>query len=906
MLGDATPGFQSGVAAMVVVAGATFGGRAPPFPVRNSVPFNAQIADANPGTFYSAISNLVLRIGEGNAAAVGVRFHAAQHAYLSHIDFHIGSGLAGVYQVGNEAEALRFFGGRYGILTEKPSPAWQFTLIDSSFQGQRDAAIREHEAGLTLVGDQFRDTPVGVEIDPGYGDWLWGEHIRFENVAQAGVVISHETSADTQVGFEDVQARATPVFARFRESGRLVAGPAATYRVASFTHGLTLPGLGDMGRVETHMDAAPLAAMPAEGPPAIRPLPPVGEWTDVRSLGVVGDGVADDTAALQKAIDSRRVLYFPIGRYKVSDTLRLRPDTVLIGLHPSLTQIILADDTPGYAGLGPPKALVQAAKGGADIVTGLGLFTGGVNPRATALLWTAGAQSLVDDVKIEGGHGTLQADGRTANPYNINHTADPDPRRRWDAQYPSLWVTDGGGGTFADIWSPDTYAQAGFYVSDTDTPGHVYELSDEHHVRNEIVLDHVAHWELLAPQTEEEAGESGDAVSLEIRNARDVLVANYHAYRVTRTLKPAPAAVKLYNVSDVRFRNVQVNAESGLATCDAEGCATDLRASHFPYEDAIVDLTHGLEVRERQFARLDAAADPSPAAPAAFEGAHVARLQDGFFGLSGAAVDGAGRLYFADHHDQRIYRWTPERRLEVVRDNALDPVQLAFDRAGDLMVLSSYGAQGTVYSFRPDAPPTALTLIAPTQAMTHPDALTALPASWWVNGEFKDQYDPATDRFTTLAEMFQAEAGRPKARDYVSPDGSLVLPAFRTFQQGPADDLGWRFSAPLDALGLVTARAGAPVYVGDETEGVTYVGRLGPGGALTGLRPFADRGGEAVATDAQGRVYVANGQVFVYAPDGRELGRIDMPERPIGLVFGGLDRRTLYVLSQHALFSVTW
>ena len=31
---------------------------------------------------------------------------------------------------------------------EKTSPAWQFTLIDSVFEGQREAAIREHEAGL--------------------------------------------------------------------------------------------------------------------------------------------------------------------------------------------------------------------------------------------------------------------------------------------------------------------------------------------------------------------------------------------------------------------------------------------------------------------------------------------------------------------------------------------------------------------------------------------------------------------------------------------------------------------------------------------------------------------------------------------------------------------------------------
>jgi sugar lactone lactonase YvrE len=95
------------------------------------------------------------------------------------------------------------------------------------------------------------------------------------------------------------------------------------------------------------------------------------------------------------------------------------------------------------------------------------------------------------------------------------------------------------------------------------------------------------------------------------------------------------------------------------------------------------------------------------------------------------------------------------------------------------------------------------------------------------------------------------------------------------------------------------------VYLSNESEDVTYSGRLGAGGAVADLKPFANRGGESVAVDPEGRVYIANGQVFVYAPDGHELGRIDVPERPIGLVFGGPDRRTLYVLSQHALFRLS-
>ena len=157
-----------------------------PFPPPDSVPPNDAIADAGAGTFYSAMSNIDFEIGDGNPAAIAIRFHVAQHAYLSHMDFHIGSGLAALTEIGNEAEDLHFYGGRYGILTDKTSPAWQFTLIDSVFQGQREAAIREHEAGLTLIRDTFRNVPAAIDIDPQYYDQLWVKDSRFENISGAG------------------------------------------------------------------------------------------------------------------------------------------------------------------------------------------------------------------------------------------------------------------------------------------------------------------------------------------------------------------------------------------------------------------------------------------------------------------------------------------------------------------------------------------------------------------------------------------------------------------------------------------------------------------------------------------------------------------------------------------------
>ncbi len=907
VLAAATPGFQRGVGSMIFFTGNRPGATGPergpspvPVPPPTSVPFDPGIADANSGTFYSSMANVDFEIGEGNPAATAVRFHAAQHAYLSHIDFRLGSALAGIYQVGNIGMDLRFFGGRYGILTEKPSPAWPYTLLDSTFEGQRDAAIREHEAGLTLVNTVFRNVPVGIDIDKGYGDWLWGKDVRFENVSKAGVVISNEGNSYTQIGFDNAVADRTPVFARFRDSGRTVAGAAPRYRVREFTYGLTVPALGTTGVFATRMDATALSAMARPRAPAIRALPPVAAWTNVRDLGVRGDDSADDTAAIQRAIDTHRVLYFPAGFYRVTETLLLRADSVLIGLHPSLTQIVLAEDSPAYRGIGSAKGLIESAKGGAAIVSGLGLFTGGRNPRATALLWRAGETSLVDDVKFQGGHGTFLADGSRFDPYNATHTADVDPGKRWDGQYASLTVTDGGGGTFNGLWTPNTFAQSGLHVSNTSTPGYVYQLSAEHHRRAEIVLDGVRNWQFLAPQTEEEAGESRTAVALEVRNSRDILFANLHAYRVTRSLEPAPAAVTLYGSTGIRFRNVHVNAESGFSTCDANGCGTYLRASKYPYENAVQDKTRGTEMREREFAVLDVTDAAAPAVTPPL--ATVAKVADGFYSLGGGAVDAAGKLYFVDRQFHRIHGWSEKDGLSIVADAPTDPVNLAIDASGLLMVLSSAGAAGTVYAIKPDAL-RSVRVIAPTPAAPRSGTRVALPGSFWNNGEFRDQYDPATDHFTTLAEMFARDVGTPKPLAYASPDDSLVLPAYRVWQQGPADHLGWRFSDTLDTYGLVTGRVGERVHIANGSENVTYSGLLGQGGVITDLRAFAPRGGESVATGPDGRVYVANGQVFAYAADGRELGRIDVPERPLQLLFGGADGRTLFILTHHALYT---
>jgi sugar lactone lactonase YvrE len=882
VLGKDTPGYQEGMGYMLMFTGnrprtnaAPVRQGRPQAPVPGVVPLNPSIADANPGTFYSAVSNIDFDIEEGNPAAVGVRFHAAQHCYLAHIDFHIGSGLAGIHDAGNEAEDLHFYGGQYGIMTRKPSPGWQFTLLDSTFEGQSKAAIKEHEAGLTLIRAHISKTPTAISIDPTYAEELWVKDSQFEDLSGPAVIVSNDRGLRTEINLEDVVCRHVPTLAMFRESGKTLPGRGEMYRVNAMTHGLTFASPSSAGEVKTHYDASSLSSMPAPVASDIAKLPSQEGWVNLQTLGAKGDGTTDDTAAIRQAIASYRAIYIPSGHYIVTDTITLRPDTVLIGLNPSTTQFDIPDSTPAFQGPGSPKPLLEAPKGGTNIVTGIGLYTNGINSRAVGAKWMAGKDSLMNDVRFLGGHGTF-VPGMSPI-YNNTHTADTDIHRRWDSQYPSLWVTDGGGGTFANIWTPSTFAQAGMMISNTTTEGRVYELSSEHHVRNEVKIEHASNWKIYALQTEEERGEGPFCLPLSIENSSNVTVANYHSYRVVSSYQPFLNAIHVANSHNIRLRNIHVYGDNKVSFDNS-----------VIVEDGKPEL-----VRNREFAwmTIDTSTpdhETSAAKPSSVlaDGAEVKRLTGGFYNISGAAVDPAGQLYFVDAHWQRIYRWLPEQnRAEIVRDSPLAPVQLIFDKAGDLMVVS-YDGDGTVYSFRPDAPGQEITLLKPEKAAAREGATPVLPVNYWRNEN-----------------DFVKAISAAKPYQYVSPDGSTFIPAGEDFVSG-ALYYGTKMADVLRAFGLGRAKQGKLFYVSDESYQKTYSGEVGPDGTLKNLKLFAEAGGESVTQDAVGNVYIAAGQVYVYNPSGELIDTIKVPERPIDLVFGGKDGRTLFILARTSLYSV--
>jgi len=114
--------------------------------------------------------------------------------------------------------------------------------------------------------------------------------------------------------------------------------------------------------------------------------------TDVRELGAVGDGRADDTAAIQKAADAGGAIHFPSGTYRLTQTIVITLDaagfTSLIG--DGTARIVMA-------GAGPAFRLVGTHGGTADPKS--------LKPEVTARQ----RMPMVDGLEIVGAH--AEADG---------------------------------------------------------------------------------------------------------------------------------------------------------------------------------------------------------------------------------------------------------------------------------------------------------------------------------------------------------------------------------------------------------------------------------------------------------------------------------------------------------------
>ena len=891
ILGKNTPGYQTEQNYMIwFTGGLAQSGRQP--------------GDAGAGTFYSALSNIDMRIEKGNPQACAIRSHFAQHGFISHCNMYIGDAKAGIYDVGNELENVRFYGGDYGITSQRASPGWPVMMVDSYFEGQRKAAILSREVGLAIINMYVKNAPIAFEMQEGRFDRLHIENSYFENV-KTGIIVSIENIAHSQLNLLNLHCKNVPTLVHYLQSDKKEVVKDVSYLVKDYTNGLILKDLVTPSEFTTIRDIEPLARFTPPTLLDIPQLPSMETWVNIRDFGAKGDGETDDTEAFLSAIAKHKNIYVPQGWYRITKTIKMQSGTKLIGLHPFGTQFIIKESESAFSGFGGPVPMLESSEGGDDILNGIGINTGGYNYRAVGCKWMAGEKSYMNDVKYVGGHGTMRKPdpgqtsqqrptgaGGMSGTSRISSPSNPIAAQgldlAWDNQYWSLWITKNGGGIIKDIWTANTYAANGLYISNTSTPGRIYAMSLEHHVRSEARLDNVSNWKIYSYQFEEEGREGKDCKMMEITNCKNLMFANLWIYRVIRANTPQEFGVRLWNSENIQFRNFH-NYTQVLPVIELP----------------IYDVNKKLPVYNWGFARLDVSGkEPSNRIIDNKPGA-INKLAEGFEFATGLTADSKGNVYFCENRLKKLYKWDASKQaLNLLADYPWKSFSLATDTKDNLLVIFRYdpqpgylvnGEQEKVptlpddnpmysgwgnggwaawgYSINPDNPDETF---APLPRIATKDAKNVqriiIPAHRW-RGDFNKVVTAMPDN------------------SFIAPDGVTIIP--ETY------DLGRSVSF----LSVVPGRTN-PVFVAYENTKTTVRLDVNADGTLTNLTTVYPQGQYSSATDKNGNLYIADGEIFVYDKSGKEIKRIRMEERPLSLVIGGKDFNTLFVTTTKSLFGI--
>lgn len=278
--------------------------------------------------FFRGVQNLVLDLTRMPAhTGTGIHHQVSQATILHNVHFEMAAGPAS---------------GQQGIFMENASGGFMSAL---SFRGGKHGAWLGNQQ-FTLRNASFVDCATAI-----YQHWGWTWTYMDVRIARCGVGLALGEFPDGGQGvgaatLVDWSVADTPVAVHYTApGGRLVIDQVATHNV-----GELIGGAVSLARVP-HQPFAVVRGAAQLLPALHRPACLVdahGRWfgrekpqfplaphdvLDVTACGARGDGRADDTAALQGALDraAGRVVFVPHGVYVVSDTLHVPVGTRLVG-----------------------------------------------------------------------------------------------------------------------------------------------------------------------------------------------------------------------------------------------------------------------------------------------------------------------------------------------------------------------------------------------------------------------------------------------------------------------------------------------------------------------------------------------------------------------------------------------
>jgi gluconolactonase len=265
------------------------------------------------------------------------------------------------------------------------------------------------------------------------------------------------------------------------------------------------------------------------------------------------------------------------------------------------------------------------------------------------------------------------------------------------------------------------------------------------------------------------------------------------------------------------------------------------------------------------------------------ESPQTERLATGFGFTEGPLWHPDGFFYFVDIRANRLFRITPGKAPELVRENTGEGNGTTFDLQGRLVMCE--GSHRRVTRMAADGRLETLVERYEGKRLNRPnDVVCKSDGSLWFTDP--DLRVPFAERELPYAGVYR-----------IAPDGTTTLMADCEYPNGLA------FS--LDERVLYVANTRWTQYV--------HAFELDAAGRVVRRRIFAemasddDKNGvpDGMKVDVEGRLFCTGpGGTWVFAPDGRRLGIIRTPEVPANLCFGGPDLRTLFLTARTSVYTL--
>lgn len=267
-------------------------------------------------------------------------------------------------------------------------------------------------------------------------------------------------------------------------------------------------------------------------------------------------------------------------------------------------------------------------------------------------------------------------------------------------------------------------------------------------------------------------------------------------------------------------------------------------------------------------------------------------LADCFHFAEGPTSDKKGNIFFTDILSSRIYSWSVDNNLSVFRDPSGRANGLKFDSNDNL--LACEGALRRITSTSEDGEIRILTDQYQGKKLNSPNDLWIDPkggiyftdprysnAKWiWV-----EKGDSDNSGFDSLYK----EEQESRAVYYLPPNSQSLKRVAEDF---------------INPNGVIGTLDGKKLYISDTEKKEVYLFDILEDGSLINRQLFIKEYSDGMTLDEFNNLYLTNGDIQIYTPEGNLLTTIVLPNKSSNVCFGGKEHKTLFITAREKLYCI--